>query len=119
MTQHDPGVPLRHMLDFAERAFRFGADKSADDITSDELLSMALPHALELIGEAANRLSAEEQAQFSGLPWTQMIAMRNRLAHGYDTVDYGRVVETVQHDLPRLIAALRAALEELEQQSPG
>ena len=66
----------------------------------------------EIIGEAANQLSAELRGQ-AGLPWSRIIAFRNRLIHGYWSVDLLLVWDVVENDLPvlkeevhRLLAAL-------------
>lgn len=55
---------------------------------------------LEIIGEAANKLSPELQASNPDIPWADMIGMRNRLIHGYLTVDLNIVWSTVHEVLP-------------------
>ena len=65
---------------------------------------------LEIIGEAASRVPPESQSRFRELPWNEMVGMRNRIIHGYDTVDYDRVWSTVPDDLPALIQLLEKAL---------
>lgn len=116
MTQHDSLVTLRQMLDYARRAQSIGAGRSAAEIEENELLSLALPHALELVGEAAGRLSQEDRDRVPGVPWRQIIDMRNRLAHGYDSIDFDRVVQTVNDDLPPLIVALDRALTDWQRE---
>ena len=66
----------------------------------------------EIIGEAANRLLEELRSQ-QGVPWSRIIAFRNRLIHGYWSVDLLLVWDVVENDLPllkdevhRLLAAL-------------
>lgn len=61
---------------------------------------------LEIIGEAARRISPETRARLPQLPWEAMIGMRNILIHEYDDVDLMIVWDTVQKDLPRLVANL-------------
>jgi uncharacterized protein with HEPN domain len=61
---------------------------------------------LEIMGEAARRLSEETRLEIPEIPWRQIISMRNRLIHGYDDVDLVIVWETIQNDLPPLIAQL-------------
>ena len=51
-------------------------------------------------------MSAEGRAALPGLPWRQMVGMRNRMIHEYDRVDIAMVWETLERDLPPLIAAL-------------
>jgi uncharacterized protein with HEPN domain len=57
MSQHDDAPRLRHVLDNARHAIRFGLGKSGDEIAADELLGTALVRFLEVIGEAASRVS--------------------------------------------------------------
>ena len=65
---------------------------------------------LEVLGEAARRVSAATRADLPGLPWRQMIGMRNRMIHEYDRVDLAVVWETVVRDLPPLITALEGVV---------
>ena len=65
---------------------------------------------LEIIGEAARRISKETQAAYSDLPWSDMVGMRNIMIHEYDDVDLVIVWETVNNDLPPLIDALEKIL---------
>jgi uncharacterized protein with HEPN domain len=61
---------------------------------------------IEVIGEAARRISEQTQAKYPQLPWSAMISMRNVMIHDYDTIDLTVVWDTVQRDLPPLIAEL-------------
>jgi len=61
---------------------------------------------IEIIGEAANRVSKTGQKQLSQVPWPQIIGMRNRLIRGYDVVDLDLVWQTVTEELPPLITIL-------------
>ena len=61
---------------------------------------------LEIVGEAASRVPVSERAQYSGIPWVQIVGLRNRLIHGYDNVDFDILWEIVTQDLPPLIAEL-------------
>lgn len=73
---------------------------------------MALTKAVEVVGEAAGRVSKETQARFPDIPWREAITTRNRLSHGYDSVDHEVLWETLVRDFPPLVAALRKALSE-------
>jgi len=70
------------------------------------MLILAIMKELEIIGEAAAKVSAVTKEQFSGIPWQDIIGMRNRLVHGYFDVDSDRVWDTVAVDLPELLALL-------------
>lgn len=97
---------LRHMLDAALKARQFVAGRERSDLEADEMLALALVRLLEILGEAASRVSPEVQTQLPDLPWRQMIGARNRLIHGYFNVDLDIVWSTVQNDLPQCIAVL-------------
>jgi uncharacterized protein with HEPN domain len=61
---------------------------------------------LEVVGEAAARVTAPTRSRLSAVPWQSIVGMRNRLIHGYDEVDLDVVWEVVEKDLPPLIEAL-------------
>jgi uncharacterized protein with HEPN domain len=108
MSKHDPFIRYRHMLDHAKEAISLARGKTRSDLDADRMLNLALVRLLEIIGEAANRIPREEQAQHPQIPWTQVISMRNRLIHGYDSVDFDILWQIVSQDLPPLIAALES-----------
>jgi uncharacterized protein with HEPN domain len=110
MPKHEPRIPLRHMLDHAREAYALIQNKSREDLDADRLLNLALVRLLEIIGEAASRVSPEERAHYPGIPWPQIVGMRNRLIHGYDLVDFEILWRTVVEDLPPLIVALESIL---------
>lgn len=74
------------------------------------MLLRALFQCIEVIGEAASRTTPEGRARIPGLPWQEIIKMRNILIHVYRGIDRDRVWDTVRDDLPNLVTALRAAL---------
>lgn len=112
MSLHEDTVRMRHMLDHATDAVRFGGDKNSQEIAGDRLLSLAIVRLLEIIGEAASRVSSETRATHPHIPWRETINLRNRLIHGYDTVDYEVVHQIIEDDLPPLIAQLTAILSD-------
>jgi uncharacterized protein with HEPN domain len=65
---------------------------------------------LEILGEAANRVPQEEQARLSDIAWPEIVAPRNRLIHGYDSVDLGIVWRAIRKNLPDLVDQLEAEL---------
>ena len=66
---------------------------------------------LEIIGEAAERISPEVQKEFPGIPFREIRGMRNIIAHDYGEVDLERVWETVTHDIPNLLKVLGEDLQ--------
>jgi uncharacterized protein with HEPN domain len=74
------------------------------------MLQLSLTHLLEVVGEAANRVSAQTQARYPDVPWRATIGMRNRIIHGYDSVDLDIVWRILVEDLRPLIHALERAV---------
>jgi len=106
MPSHDTDVRLRHMLDAACEAAQMAQGKTRGDLDTDRPLNLSLVRLLEIVGEAASRVPVVERAQYSGIPWVQIVGLRNRLIHGYDNVDFDILWEIVTQDLPPLIAEL-------------
>jgi uncharacterized protein with HEPN domain len=108
MSKHDDEVSLRHMLEHAREAVTFVTGKDHSDLEASRILSLALVRLIEIVGEAANRVSKTRQKQLSQISWLLVIGMRNRLIHGYDAVDLDIVWQTVTEELPSLITILEA-----------
>ena len=107
MSRQDSTVRLRHMLDHACEAVNMLAGKSRVDLDHDRKLNLALVRLLEIVGEAATRMPIEERDRYRGIPWYEIIGLRNRLIHGYDSVDFDILWQIVHNDLPPLIETLR------------
>jgi len=103
-------IRLRHMLDAAREAVAFSAGRGPQDLARDRVLTLALVKCIEIIGEAASKVSAVTRDSHPGIPWADIVAMRNRLIHVYFAVDLNRVLDTIASDLPPLIVALEEAL---------
>jgi uncharacterized protein with HEPN domain len=103
-------VRMQHMLDAAREARAFLSGRDRAGLESDRLLALGLAKCIEILGEAASRVSPECQARNSGIPWRDIVGMRNRLIHVYFDVDLDQVWNTVTQDLPPLVAKLEAAL---------
>lgn len=97
---------LLDILLAARRARSFVQGLTWDEFAQNDLVQSAVLVPLEIIGEAARRVSEEFQRAHPEIPWVQMIGMRNRLIHEYFQVDLARVWETVQDDLPKLVALI-------------
>jgi uncharacterized protein with HEPN domain len=110
MSQHDPFVALRHMLDHAREAVQLARGRSRTDLDADRLLQLALARLVEIVGEAASRVPAELQGRHPGLPWREAVGARSRLIHGYDFVDLDILWEIVATDLPKLIPQIEEVL---------
>lgn len=96
------------MISFAEKvlAYTEGLDRlqfEASGLTYD-----ATVRNLELIGEAATRIPVSVREPASHIQWRQIIAMRNRLIHGYLGIDNDTLWSIIQDDVPSLLDDLRA-----------
>jgi uncharacterized protein with HEPN domain len=102
---------LGHILAAIERIERHTAGVDELGFLSSELIQDAVIRNIEVIGEAANniqRADAEFAAANAEIPWQVMYAMRNRLSHGYDKVDFEMVWKTIRNDLPDLYKLVKA-----------
>lgn len=111
MSRHDDSVTLRQMLDYIEEAIALVKDRTRADIESDRVFFLALVKLVEIVGEAATRISEPMQASHPEITWHEIIGTRNRLIHGYDAVDYNILWDIVTADFPSLVAQLKSALK--------
>ncbi len=99
------------MLDASRKARMLIAGRERSDLTTDDLLSLALQRLVEIIGEAADKISEETQSQAADIPWRAITGMRHRLIHAYYDVNLDILWTTVTDDLPPLITALESLLK--------
>lgn len=104
--RRDDATRLRHMLDHAKEALSLVQGRSRGDLDRDRTLNLALVRLLEIIGEAAARISPDLRQARSDIPWLSIIGLRNRLIHGYDAVDFDVLWQILQEDLPILVEQL-------------
>ena len=98
------------MLDAAREAMSFVRGRVRDDLDGDRQLVLALVKDIEIVGEAATAVTESTRSELAGLPWQQIVAMRNRLVHAYFSINLDIVWQTVQEDLPALIVQLEQIL---------
>ena len=110
MTQHDDTVSLKDMLSHSREAVELLGDSSREELGRHRVMQLALTRLVEVVGEAAHRVSQAAREANPEIPWPQIIGMRNRLVHGYDVIDFDLLWDTVTDDLPPLVAALRKIL---------
>lgn len=104
--QRDDRVYLRHMLDMSRKASELLAGRSRRDFDRDEVLRLAMRHIIQIIGEAANRVSTEFRATHPEIPWEEIVGMRHRVVHDYLGIDEEIIWTTLTHDLPKLVDIL-------------
>ena len=107
-------IRLRHMLEAAETAVEFMRSKDRSALESDRMLLFAVVRAVEILGEAAGRVTGETQERYADLPWRAASSMRNRLIHGYFDIDRDIVWVTVTTEMPALVEKLSLILKGAE-----
>ena len=107
------------MLDYARKAVRLASGRTRGDLDADELFGLAMTRLLEVIGEAAARVSPATREHHPQIPWLPIAGMRNRLIHAYDKVDFNVLWDVVQYDLPALVAELEGFWPGLSGDAPN
>ncbi|MGC9348297.1 MAG: DUF86 domain-containing protein [Anaerolineae bacterium] len=97
---------LLDILIAARKAREFVAGMSWDEFAVSELHQAAVIRPLEIIGEAAARISPKTREAHPEIPWSSMIGMRNRLIHEYFRTNLEIVWQTLEQDIPQLIVLL-------------
>lgn len=103
----DDAIRIQHIIMEAEEACAFAENMSLADFTKDRRTVKAIVRSVEIIGEAASKISDEIQNTYPEIPWKQIVGMRNRLIHVYFDIDYRMVWQTVKENLPPLIDKLK------------
>jgi len=109
--QRDDRIRLRHMIEAAEDALRFVDGRARADLDSDRMLLFAVVRAVEIVGEAASKMSPLVRADQPTIPWSAIIAMPNRLVHAYFEIDTDIVWVAVQKEMPALLLELKSIAE--------
>jgi uncharacterized protein with HEPN domain len=97
---------LESMREAIARIRRYLGRKRRAAFLADPLLQDALIRNLEVIGEAAGRVSRELAARHPAIPWRDIAGMRHRLIHGYLKVNLATVWQAIERDLPELARQL-------------
>lgn len=103
---------LGHILAAIERIERHTSDVDELGFLNSELIQDAVIRNIEIIGEASNNIQRVDPvfaAQHAEIPWQVMYAMRNRVSHGYDKVDFEMVWKTICNDMPELYKLVKDA----------
>lgn len=101
MTKDDI-IYLKHIRDAINKIIRYVGTMKRREFLKDELVQDGVIRQIEIIGEAAKRLSRTFMETHPEIPWKDIIGMRNKLIHDYMGVDTGAVWDTVKKDIPIL-----------------
>ena len=111
MLQEPDSIRMRHMLDAAKEAALFAVGRTREDLNTDRQLTHSLVHCVEIIGEAASKVSPGCRSSHPEIPWSRIVGMRNRLIHAYFDINLSILWRTVREELPSLIVLLKKIVE--------
>ena len=106
----DDAIRIRHMIEAAQTAQRFVEGRRCADLDTDKMLLFAVVQAIQIIGEAASRISSETRTTTPLVPWARITGMRNRLVHAYDEINHEVVWQTATEEIPALLPLLNPLL---------
>jgi hypothetical protein len=107
MSKIDDETRLRHIIAATEEIKGFIQGKTRVSLDQERMLVLSLVKLLEIIGEAASKISREKQMEISQIPWAGIVGMRNRLVHAYFDIDLDIVWQTVTEDITPLLEELK------------
>jgi len=112
----DDRIYLKHILDEIQFLERISEQKTYDDLVHDDYFSHAVRSALEDIGEASKNVSDIVKEKHQGIAWREMAALRDRIIHGYFSIDYSIVWNVIIIDIPEIKPKIFNLLDELDKQ---
>ncbi|MBI5124997.1 MAG: DUF86 domain-containing protein [Planctomycetes bacterium] len=105
---------LHDIIHYCNKIKEFVAGLDYKHFAEDEEKVLAVTHALQIIGEAVNRLPVSLKQRYPEVPWVDIVGMRNIIVHGYFLVDLKVIWETIHESLPPLRMAAVKILREIE-----
>lgn len=99
---HKDITRLKHMLDSIEKMEILLSGVELEKFLNDFIIHLSAERLLEIIGEAAARLSQGFKEKYTHVPWNEMRNLRNVISHEYFDVDYKAIWAIIQNDVPEL-----------------
>jgi uncharacterized protein with HEPN domain len=112
MTPPD-GLYLRHMLDAIDPVIEATNRTSVEDFHNEWMIQNAIVHELQILGEAAGRLSRELTDNHPEIPWHQVTGLRHKIVHDYFVLDLEVVWDTATIDVPAIRPVVEALSNEI------
>lgn len=119
MSRERWDIYVRDMLDRCARIERHASGLDRELLTGTAVVCDAVLWNITVLGEAANNIPDTVQRAHTEIPWAIVTATRNRVVHGYGSIDPEKVWEIVSYNIPELKPLLRALLEEAEAEAEG
>lgn len=113
MNNSDNTVFLRHIIDSIGKIENYLQDFDYEKFQNDSKTIDAVIRNVEIIGEAADNLTRDFRSNTPEIEWRKIIATRNRIIHGYATVDLEIIWNITQNDLENLKTEIEKILESL------
>ena len=105
--REDDRIRIRHMVEAATEVAQFISGHERPDLDSDRMLLFAVVRAIEIIGEAASKVSEETRSSAPTIPWRALVGMRNRVIHAYFDIDKDILWKAAAEEIPALLAMLQ------------
>lgn len=104
-TERDP-MRVQHMIEASNNVINFMKDKTLQDLENDKILFFAVVKNIEIIGEAAYKLTSDFKETHPNLPWNQIAGMRHVLVHEYFQISPLQIFKVYKDDIPYLLNQL-------------
>ena len=105
---------LKDILEYMKRAEEHVRSISFEEFLKDNKTCDAVIRCIEVIGEAAKNIPDDIRDKYPFIPWRDMAGMRDKIIHGYFTVDFENVWLVVKEEIPKLKPMITRVLEDLE-----
>lgn len=107
MSKRGDGLYFEDIVNSIEKIENYIDGMKAEDFYNDHKTTDAVVRNLSIIGEAVNNLSEKTKLENAGIPWSEIIGMRNKIIHEYFGVDEEILWKTIKEDLPKFKELLR------------
>lgn len=114
MLLNDDATRLRHIIEAVGEALGYVEHLDRDEFKASRPMQHSVVRCIEIVGEAASRLSLELRHANSQVPWSDIIGMRNRIVHAYFDIDAEIIWRTAREDFPGFLAEIQFIAKSLE-----